>query len=498
MLRRIIALTLALLMVAITLFSCAGGERREDTKKSGTDTSGETTAGDEEPMYDENGYILDRLPKKLDFNGETITIFYWSDRHIQEFFSEGQNGDNINDAIFLRNLLVQERLNDHLDFYGELGDGSYYIQWAQKVETDVNSGTCSYDIFAGYSQGTALLSVKGYAIDLMEYDNIFEFDLPWWPEEMVSEATIGNKLYFVTGDISTNLIAMLQCTYFNKNMLRDLGLESPYELVLSGKWTIDKLISMSQDVYVDDGNGIADEGDIYGFTISSKTNALDTPFYSAGLVTMEKDEDDLPVISKSWNSEKTTNLLAKILDWFYKSGDVYTEVGTKIFSDGRCLFEFASLNAAFLAFKDIDFYGIVPAPKYDEYQEDYVTGVSYPHTLYSISTGTHQTQKQEHCAYLLECLASSSYRLVTPEVFNITLKHKYASDEETGKMLDILRATVNFDVGRIYAYAAFNNVTLTIWRSCITNNNGNFATAYKAQSKAIETMLQKFRNDFGS
>lgn len=494
MLRRIIALFLALLMTT-ALISCVGGE--DENLTTTTVQSGDaTTPEDSDSLYDKDGYRLDRLPERLDFKGETIKIFYWSDRHIQEFFSEGQNGENINDAIFTRNLIVTERLNNQLDFYGELGDGSYYIQWTQKVVTDVNSGTCDYDIVAGYSQANALLSVQGYTVNLMEYDNIFAFDLPWWPEEMVSEATIGGKLCFVTGDISTNLIAMLQCTYFNKNMLQELNLESPYELVLSGKWTIDKLISMSKDVYNDlNGNGTNDDSDIYGFTISSKTNALDTAFYGAGLVTMEKDSDDLPVISDSWNSEKTSNLLAKIIDWFYKSGDVYTEVGTKIFADGRCLFEFASLNAAFLSFNEVDFYGIVPAPKYDEYQEDYVTGVSYPHTLYSISTGT---QKQEHCAYLLECLASAGHRLVTPEVFNITLKHKYASDEETGKMLDILRASVNFDVGRIYAYAAFNNVTLTIWRSCIANNNGNFATAYKAQSKAIETMLQKFRNDFGS
>jgi len=489
---RKIALILALLMVAVTLFSCAGGE----DKKPDTETSGDTTApGGDKPMYDENGYILDRLPEKLDFKGETITIFYWSDRHIQEFFSEGQNGDNINDAIYLRNLMATERLNDQLEFYGELGDGSHYLEWSQKVMTDVTSGTCEYDIFAGYSQANAYLTVQGYAVDLMEYDDIFEFDLPWWPEEMVSEATIGNKLYFVTGDISTNLIAMLQCTYFNKKMLQERDLESPYELVLSGKWTIDKLISMSAGVYEDfNGTGVADDGDIYGFTISSKTNALDTPYYGAGLVTMEKDEDDLPVISDTWNSEKTTNLLAKLLDWFYKSGDVYTEVGTKIFADGRCLFEFASLNAAFLSFNEVDFYGIVPAPKYDEYQENYVTAVSYPHTLYSISTGS---QKQEHCAYLLECLASSGYRLVTPEVFTITLKHKYASDEDTGKMLDIIRSTVNFDVGHIYAYAAFNNLTFSMWRNCITQNNGNFSAVFKAQSKTIETLLQKFRQEFG-
>ena len=97
MLRKIIALTLALLML-VALISCAGGD---DESITTTTKSGDTTTPEEtSSMYDKNGYILDRLPERLDFKGETIKIFYWSDRHIQEFFSEGQDGENINDAIF--------------------------------------------------------------------------------------------------------------------------------------------------------------------------------------------------------------------------------------------------------------------------------------------------------------------------------------------------------------------------------------------------------------
>ena len=95
----------------------------------------------------------------------------------------------------------------------------------------------------------------------------------------------------------------------------------------------------------------------------------------------------------------------------------------------------------------------------------------------------------------MECLASASHRSVTPEVFNITLQAKYASDEETGQMLDILRDGVVFEVGKVYSYA-FSNLTYSMWRDCLKNNNPNFSSVFKAQSRALQTLLDKFIAEF--
>ena len=53
---------------------------------------------------------------------------------------------------------------------------------------------------------------------------------------------------------------------FNKKIVSDLSLESPYDLVKSGEWTIDKFASMSRGISADlDGDGELDENDRYGF-----------------------------------------------------------------------------------------------------------------------------------------------------------------------------------------------------------------------------------------
>lgn len=491
-----ITATLLLILIIISLFAACRTDNgdQSDTKDSGND-AGTTTAkpsGTKEG-YDKNGYILDRLPETIDQKNEELNILYWSDRQYQEFTAEGQTGDDVNDAIFWRNSRVETRLNNDVNFTGMKGDGTNYTSFVQHIETDRGNGN-SYDIIAGYSIANASLASKGICTDLMEYDSILEFDMPWWPQKMVNESTLNGKLFFVTGDISTNLLMMMQCVYINKNMINERDdLESPYSLVTDNRWTIGIMMEMAEKVYADGGAPGKDADDTFGFTVSSETNAFDTLFYSCGLRTMEKDDDDLPTVSEKWNSEKTGNLLQKI-NRFFSTNNAYKTPTNKIFKAERALFEMASLNLTFLTFSDIDFYGIVPAPMFDEYQEEgYITAVSTPHTLYSI---TDYSQKKEHSAYWLECMASESYRTVTPIVFTKTLKSTYSTDQESSRMLDIIRSSIVFDVGRIYSYE-FDNLTLTVWRDCIKNANSNFSAEYKRVAEGvIDKKLSALREKF--
>ena len=480
--KRITAALLLILTVMSLFAACTVTDNPPVTDDSGKG-SGTTTAKPDniKEGYDKNGYILDRLPETIDQKGEGLSVLYWSDRQYQEFDAEGQTGDDVNDAIFWRNNRVEARLSNDVNFTGMKGDGTNYTSFVQHIETDRETGK-SYDIIAGYSIANASLASKGICADLMAYDSILEFDMPWWPQKMVDESTLNGRLFFATGDISTNLLMMMQCVYFNKTMIEEHDeLSSPYTLVINNRWTVGTMIEMAEKIYEDGGASGKNADDTFGFTVSSDTNAFDTLFYSCGLRTMEKDDSDLPIVSPKWNSEKTGNLLQKI-NRFFTTNSAYKTPTNKIFKQGRALFEMASLNLTFLTFSDIDFYGIVPAPLFDEYQEEgYITAVSTPHTLYSI---TDYSQKKEHGAYWLECMASESYRTVTPIVFTKTLKSTYSTDQESSHMLDIIRGSIVFDVGRIYSYA-FDNLTLTVWRDCIKNADSNFSAAYKRSAENI-------------
>ena len=104
--------------------------------------------------------------------------------------------------------------------------------------------------------------------------------------------------------------------FFNRDTVDARGLENPYELVGSGKWTIDKMIKLTAGMYEDkNGNGARDEAD--GFGVVAVTNVWsDSFFFASGLSTIEQDGGGRLVISDTWCSEKSQTLLTKLCAYF--------------------------------------------------------------------------------------------------------------------------------------------------------------------------------------
>lgn len=58
---------------------------------------------------------------------------------------------------------------------------------------------------------------------------------------------------------------------FNRNIAEDFSPDSPYELVKSGKWTVDAMFSMTKTVTGDvNGDTVMDENDCWGLLTTLK------------------------------------------------------------------------------------------------------------------------------------------------------------------------------------------------------------------------------------
>lgn len=81
---------------------------------------------------------------------------------------------------------------------------------------------------------------------LMNIDTIPEMrlDEPWWDGAVTEESRLGKsrQALFAMTDVSLCDFEGTLVTFINENMLADLGLEAPYDLVREGKWTFDKLV----------------------------------------------------------------------------------------------------------------------------------------------------------------------------------------------------------------------------------------------------------------
>lgn len=484
-------LVLAMLASLTTLYSC-GNNANETTAKTNEVTSNSTET-DTANNAGETLYESDDLPSDLNYGGKTVTTFGWSDYNLVEFYAEEENGEIVNDAVFQRNLKVEERLNVKLAYRLEPGSNPNRESWVKTISQGITAGDGAYDIAGGYSMAGASLAVANMLIDLNDLDYL-NFDKPWWPKSLQSEATCGGKLYFCSGDISTYMIYYLMGVYFNKQLILDHDLEDPFDLVNEGKWTLDKMLSMSEGVYQDvNGDGKKDLGDVYGY--ETHTTYIDPLYFGVGLRTTEKDENDIPVIAECFGGEKTHELLNTLVD-FFKTNDGWMEKNSydnanNMFIEGRVLFDNNELQFAvnYLRASELD-YGVLPMPKYDEEQQDYYTVMSFPYTLYGVPV---DAGDPDMSSAVMEALASESYRTVSPALFETAFKAKYAQDDKTAQMFDIIRSSAVFDFGRVFN-DSMQSMTYSLFRSAVADSNTNWVSTYQAKEKSLDAALEKVVN----
>lgn len=479
--KKTLSLLLAALMLVGSLAACASGDSSTETTAAPDNvlTPADTTVAETESSYDKDGYLKDSLPADLNFGDAEITTLYWEDVEKQEFFAEEQTGDIVNDAILARNNAVEDRLGVTLNYVGTKGNGSNMDNYLTQARNSYQAGDKAYDIYGTYSRTAAKLVINNLCYNLTKVDYL-DLEKPWWPENLTKEAMFDDRLYFVSGDISTMLLHMMYGIYFNKELFTNYGLTTPYDLVEKNEWTYDKLIELGSNVYQDlNNNGSKDKEDFFAISYS---NFHAEAFYSAaGLSFVEQDEEQLLKISPDFYGERTLNLINKLGPWC-ASDDVLIS-NPELFSNGQTLF---ALNRAYYAennLRNVDFsYGFVPVPKYDAAQENYYTCMGNPVTLYSI---TADCENPDMAAAVLEALGSEGYRRTTPALFEVNMKVKYSEGAVDAEMYDLVKSTTSFDLGRMFS-PDLQYITDIFWKAVNTND-----TAWSSKTRIYQKILDK-------
>ena len=155
------------------------------------------------------------------------------------------------------------------------------------------------------------------------------------------------------------------------------------------------------------------------------------------------------------------------------------------FAGGNIAFHVNKLFQAETYLRDMESnYYIIPAPKLNADQPNYVTGIHDGCTLFGIPFDAPDVAAS---AATLEALAAESLRIVTPEYYESSLKFKYTRDDTAAEMIDIMRA--NAESNFAAAWSASCNDIAQYFR----NNNyaSNAASQMKKISDAADTKLQE-------
>ncbi len=434
------------------------------------------------------------------YEGNEISVLYWSDRQHEEFISDQQSGEIVNDAIFSRNIAIEYRIGIKQKFIPCLGNASNATVWQKYIITDVAAGMGEFDIAAGYSLSMASTSALGTFKNLLDPRfNQLNLEHPWWISDLTREMTINDRLFFLSGDISLNAIYMMYACYVNQNMVKTLGLDHVPTLVKDGKWTYDKMIQMSSGVYSDlNDNKAKDLGDRFGYMTSGIHT--DPWFYGSGATMLENKNGTLQM-STSLNSDAAAMALDKAASLLWRSNDGLYTTSTSHqiteFASGRLLFMTDYIDATLDLEGSNVKYCVVPFPKYDINQAEYVTVMGNPSTLFSVSICNEDTEFPMLSAYL-EVLASESYRELTPAIFERSFRINYTTQSEQKQMFDLIRDSICIDAGRLFSSELFGQ---GMWRNAMANSSSTAETWIKtclqyekAFKKSLDTLIGKYNN----
>ena len=477
---RFISLFLSLL-IAASAVSC--GSSNEDSKTTTNASTSDTTAPKEDTS------IHDDLPSR-DFNDETITFLVREELGYE--FDAEQTGDVVDDAVFKRNQTISERFNVNLEYIQAPGLWASKADYQALITNSVMAGDNSYDIITGQSNIVLPLAVQGIYHDVANAEYI-DFDKPYWKSGYHDNAMINGHLYSLMGDYALSTLTASNVMFFNTALFEDYKVETPYELVKSGKWTLDAFTKMAIEFSQDlDGDGTIGENDLIG--LYTNTNGINPIQYSTGCSLTSMGADGNQVID--FPSEKEIDVFDKVFD-FCNNEAVHVDSNLQInqiaeaFINKKTAFVSGMLSIVdYLRDMKSDF-GIVPFPKYDEDQENYITSVLRTVTVASIPTTVEDPGK---CTFILEAMASDGYNYITPAYYEIALKGKYVRDEDTAEMLDIISSTTYFAFFDVfYAELGGNSDMLSNY---VTAGSQGLASFFESRKSNLEQLLENLYENY--
>lgn len=477
--RGFIAALLLTGMLITLLPSCAENKQVQGA----ADTTAAAAAGTE-TVRDITSY----LPQE-DYQGHTFTIAarenntHWPTLDV---WAESENGEPINDAVFRRNLAIEELYNIKIKML-ENSDKPALIR---KI---VSAGDDSVDTVLITMSECASVAA-GYLVNLNKLPWL-DITQKWWDTGTLADLEICGTLYGVMGDINITDNNATWAVLFNKRLAADYGLDDHYGLVSAGTWTIDKLhencLAVTSDL---NGDGAITPEDQWGAV--NQYECVQALFAASGGKSVLKDKDGIPYLSMG--DEKMAALLDVIVnfetdsaaqvkadDYVGKYPDVWVTVNIGTFNAGRALYYISPITSLAQLRDMEDELGILTLPKHDESQDRYYNTLQYNNaTVYTVPTSVTDLDRT---GMILEALAYQSVDTLTPAYYEITLKRKYTNDEESAAMLDLIFDTRIVDLGMMFDWSSITGVYGGLARA----NAKDFTTTYASKESSIRQAMEK-------
>ena len=490
---------LAALILAAVFASC--GEKQDagnpanhqaDPSESVPDAE-ETEAETEDPLF---GSLT-----SVDLGGETVRASV-SCGHADgiavssyEYIAgpEELTGESCQDYAYERNSFVENMLNCSLEY-----DAVDY--WWDEVLPYVSqlfmSGETACSYLINDLLGLTWAAQQGYLLDTADRSNFddywFDFDSDAYYKDFMLPLCVGPKRFFISGDYFIDTLRSSHVMFLNKNLYADLfgDPNDIYNLVLDKRWTLDAFFEIEDAAYVDtNGNGKKDKEDTFGLTNNAQSvQANWMLYYSTDAHIVDFDGEGNPSFAPnpleriSFVAERLIKINKTKAIW--KTGNVPDT--RKHFTEGHCVF------ALFQKIGDIeddtvremDGVGVIPCPLADETQDGYRTLV---HTSAEVGAilGTVVGKQASAASAVIQVMAVHSHEYLRELYYETALKQKYAQDQMTSRMLDIVVDGIRAP----FEYLYMDSYSFDIAAESIQAGKLVVASSYAKREESMRTAL---------
>ena len=462
----------------------------ETGTSTGTGTDTETSTETETRDYK---LLLDEIPdESVDWGGKKFTILCseYNGDNLQELISAGSSGEPLSDKVYERNVLFQDKCNCQLAYVKakDQADADF------KAKREAQDGLGDLQYFTIDHTTTANLAVEGLLYNFLDMG--IDLEEEWWDQGTAS-FNLRNHVFFMNGTWNFSDDRLTWCMIYNKTLFKkQYPTEDLYKAVEEGEWTLAKFKTMISNFSEDNGDGTWDENDTYGFIATPHYS--EAFFFGSGLryTDMENGADPTLTLSNDKGMmNKASALVDKVIDIYGGDHATYRasafQTSYKMFKDNQGLFFGESVSYVINLNQEYDGqFGVLPVPKYDTDQSEYLTYTNAWSSTLSVPVNTKDGKK---IGKMAEVFSIMSHQLVFPAFYDIVLTSKSVKDPQSVKMLDIIFQNRIYDLANYFGSLGLKG----IFEKSAENGNNNFSRDHARQkssfSKNVRTLFAKLQ-----
>lgn len=470
----------AAVLLALLLAAASCGDSAEPVNETETQDNASTAPAETEAPYvmwqnlpetDLGGYqfVFIESPRAADTGA---TVLHGDAKEV--------TGEAINDAIFNRNRAVEERYHCVISTVSDSNART-------KAANCVKAGDDAYAAVLEYPSFMMQLALDNNFLNLYNMKYI-DLSNPWYNQNQVETYTIQDKLYFFMGDVSYSTLMFGACLIYNVDLAERLDIPYIYDIVMDGKWTLDKMYEITADVSQDlDGDGkFSEDKDRFAYAIGTYDNLMNYWFSSyANFIGYDKSSG---TFADTFNMDKVQTIVEKMNRIFNdENRGVVSNDYTALFNGCETLMRSAYVGSC-INHRDMeDTFTPIPYPKFDETQDGYrsmMTGSVLP---VGIPT---TVSDPDAVGLIIEALSECSAGDLNDAVYERVLSYQTMRTEDALDILRVIHKSLIIDFGYLTCDGSADPIKWIVG-NLVKKNSTDVASYYAQYAPAVE----KFYDD---